>query len=291
MPLLEKNSYGRMQPKGKSALQKLFSHFYDCEVDLRPRLEKNLLSIAEAINNDRHALAAIMLVHLNLPRREVMAKYNPNHAPAGSSDGGQFTSGDNGPQYADAGNRATDGQVDDSSSTQKPHYVKMTPQQVGNIIYNETRALSGPGINEARVAIAHTIRNGEDERGAKRPKTAPDDVKPVPDTETAKYQDCINSAIQADKEREQGIDPTKWIDNSGDVNGDFTHSLDPSMGANLFDLTVGPATKPSSDIYPLITSYGPFNNSHPSKDKNEINTKDNAYINFYQEKFNHPKKN
>jgi len=75
MPLLEKNSYGRMQPKGKSALQKLFSHFYDCEVDLRPRLEKNLLSIAEAINNDRHALAAIMLVHLNLPRREVMAKY------------------------------------------------------------------------------------------------------------------------------------------------------------------------------------------------------------------------
>jgi len=45
-PLLEKNSYGRMQPKEKSTLNKLFSQFYHCELEMGSRLERNLVSMA-----------------------------------------------------------------------------------------------------------------------------------------------------------------------------------------------------------------------------------------------------
>jgi len=139
VPLLEKNAYGRMQPREKSILHKLFSHFYHCDLEIGSRLEKNLVSMAEAINNGRPALAAIMLVHMNLPRREMVAKYNPNHAPAHApnSTGGQFTSGDSdgvGPQYASAGNIVSDGVVDDGvkDSRKIPNKLGVTQEDREN---------------------------------------------------------------------------------------------------------------------------------------------------------------
>jgi len=97
MPLLEKNTYGQMQPREKPVLNKLLSHFYHGEVEMTARLEGNLASIAKAMNEERRAVAAILLVHMNLPRRDMVVKYNQNHAPAHApnSTGGQFTSDHN----------------------------------------------------------------------------------------------------------------------------------------------------------------------------------------------------
>lgn len=92
---------------------------------------------------------------------------------------------------------AEDGGLQSDAPKYSP-YVKMTTRQVGNIIFNETRSLSGPDIDDARNAIAHVIRNGEAARGENRPITASSDVDNVPSGEENTYQASQNTASQAE---------------------------------------------------------------------------------------------
>jgi len=149
--------------------------------------------IAKALEEGKDALAAIAAVQLGLPeiapeRMEKLARSslakdsNPDEprVPPGHSDGGDWTGGGGGVQVAE----------NDSVQSDAPKhspYVKMTTRQVGNIVFNETRSLSGPDIDNARVAIAHIVRNGEDQSGADRPRTAPSDVGDVPQAEMNIY--------------------------------------------------------------------------------------------------------
>ena len=135
---------------------------------------------------------------------------------------------------------------------------KMSADEVGNIVFNETRSLSGKGIDEARAAIAHTVRNGEQKKGERRPKTAPSEVGRIPSTEAGTYRDSQNAATQADSERAQGKDPTK--------------------GATHFNITHGRASKPFEG-HKHVQSYGPFHNSYTGGD---VPRKKNIYINLYE---------
>jgi RHS repeat-associated protein len=48
----------------------------------------------------------------------------------------------------------------------------LTDTEIGNIVFNETRSLSGAGIDDARRAIANIVINGDESAGANRPVTA-----------------------------------------------------------------------------------------------------------------------
>ena len=133
----------------------------------------------------------------------------------------------------------------------------MTTKEVGNIVFNETRSLSGKDIDDARAAIAHAIRNGEEKGGDKRPKTAPPDIGSIPSAEAGTYRDSQIAAARADHERAQGTDP--------------------SHGATHFNMTVGPSSKPFYGGH--LRSYGPFHNSNPNR---QVPTSDGVYINFFE---------
>jgi hypothetical protein len=134
------------------------------------RWHAGLDRVAKALDQGRDALAAIAAVQTGFPAivPEVMAKlalslsplakvFNPDEPrlPAGDPAGGEWTGdGSVGVQIAE------DGGLQSDAPKYSP-YVKMTTRQVGNIIFNETRSLSGPDIDDARNAIAHVIRNGK----------------------------------------------------------------------------------------------------------------------------------
>lgn len=48
----------------------------------------------------------------------------------------------------------------------------LTDEQIRNIIYNETEGLSGPGVQNARAILAHTIINADEIWGADRSRFA-----------------------------------------------------------------------------------------------------------------------
>lgn len=111
-PLLAKKA-GSWSPQPRGALEQILTAGYGIPVDLGWRM-KNLSCLAHALNRGDRSLAAILLVHMELPalpdggaRRMAMAdglarSYNPNEprVPAGNPGGGEWTSDDfatNGP--------------------------------------------------------------------------------------------------------------------------------------------------------------------------------------------------
>jgi hypothetical protein len=84
--------------------------------------------------------------------------------------------------------------------------MSLTDEQIANIIFNETRSLSGEKIAEARKNIAHTILNAL-ALSDKRPKTAPAEAH-VPKQESETYQHCTAAVAAAKKEAVNKIDPT-----------------------------------------------------------------------------------
>jgi hypothetical protein len=123
------------------------------------------------------------------------------------------------------------------------HPVPLSDSQIANIIFNETRSLSGATIQRARTNIAHTIINA-DSAGGSRPRTAPA-VASVPSTEAAVHARCVHAVQLARQEKLQGIDPTN--------------------GARNFNFR---ANASRADFYnlPLQTQVGPLNNSFPTRD-------------------------
>src|SRR6266851_4127500 len=76
----------------------------------------------------------------------------------------------------------------------------LTPEEITNIIFNETRSLSGANIAEARQNLTHTIMNGDERLGNRRPTTAPTTAD-VPPGEQPVYEECRQAVDQALRDR------------------------------------------------------------------------------------------
>lgn len=118
----------------------------------------------------------------------------------------------------------------------------LSDQQIANVIFNETRSLSGTDINTARINVAHAIINGL--QLARPPVAAPSSAR-VPDVEKAVYANCVQAVASARANILSGTDPTDGATHfnfrKNDWRGDFQ----------------GHAIK---------TQVGPLANSYPSKD-------------------------
>ena len=121
--------------------------------------------------------------------------------------------------------------------------MPLTDTQVAAIVFNETRSLSGPGIERARTNIAHTAFNAE-AKSLRRPKSAPTSAR-VPKQESDIYAACAQAVAAAKKERADGKDPT-----SGATNFNFRKN---TSRADFFGI-------------PIRTQEGPFANSYPTAD-------------------------
>ena len=149
-----------------------------------------------------------------------------------------------------------------------PWGLRLTDEEIANIIFNEVRPLSGDGIGRARTDIAHAIINGdeiEDRGGPKRPQTAATTATVSKKWRTV-YESIVRDVAAARRERCEGIDPT----------GGATHfNLRPNDRIRPFnpdDLF------PPFQGYPLSTQNGPFDNSRPS---NEVPAH-GIYVNTYE---------
>jgi hypothetical protein len=112
-PLLEKDALGRWRPRPQRALERVLSKSYGIVIDLDWRMT-NLASVARALNRSDRCLAAIALVHAELPAApdrdtaKRMAKAegrfekdghdvsNEPRIPKGETGGGRWTDGSEG---------------------------------------------------------------------------------------------------------------------------------------------------------------------------------------------------
>jgi hypothetical protein len=147
----------------------------------------------------------------------------------------------------------------------------LTVQGVGNIVFNETRSLSGDKIQDARKNIAHSIFNADTKFGNKRDDvagTAPTTVNRksaagsapitvnVPEAENGIYTQSQQAARNAYAEQNRGYDPTH-----GATNFNFRNSDSRAAFQSLS----------------ISTQVGPFNNSYPTKDLNATGVYSNTY--------------
>lgn len=134
--------------------------------------------------------------------------------------------------------------------------MALTDTQIANIVFNETRSLSGDGISDARKNVAHSIINAQSGNG-KRPKTGPIVVH-VPKQENDIYEACKSAVDAARDDRKKNLDPTKGATNfnfrKNDWRGDF-------YGLKIH------------------TQVGPLNNSYPTPDLPASNIYANTYGN------------
>jgi RHS repeat-associated protein len=135
----------------------------------------------------------------------------------------------------------------------------ISSQQIGNIIFNETRSLSGANIDQARLNIAHSILNADAKWGKNRSKyagTAPDTVACIPKSEYDTYLQSQIAAIIAAHQQNAGIDPTN--------------------GATNFNFRNNSSSAPFLGM-PLQTQVGPLNNSYPTTTLNATGVYANTY--------------
>jgi hypothetical protein len=132
--------------------------------------------------------------------------------------------------------------------------VALTDEQIANIIFNETRSLSGDKIAEARLNIAHAIMNGE--KLSSRPATGPTSAQ-VPKVEEGAYGQCKSTVAQAKLNVSKGEDPT-----SGATHFNFRKN---NWRGDFFGKKIQ-------------TQVGPLNNSYPTADL----PKSGIYANTYK---------
>jgi len=121
--------------------------------------------------------------------------------------------------------------------------MPLTDVQITNIVFNETRSLSGPNIQQARINIAHTIANS-DSRSGSRPRSAPTQAR-VPAVEGVTFGQCQQAVQEMRRQQTQGSDPTH-----GATNFNFRRN---ASRASFFNL-------------PIQTQVGPLDNSYPTAD-------------------------
>jgi hypothetical protein len=118
----------------------------------------------------------------------------------------------------------------------------LTDDQIANIIFNETRSLSGEGIQAARERIAHAVINGDEAAGSARPGSAPTAAS-VPQVEAGAYKSAQDAVAAARTQRANGVDPTDGATH-------FNFRKNDWRGNFLRD-------------YSIHTQSGPFSNSNP----------------------------
>jgi hypothetical protein len=121
--------------------------------------------------------------------------------------------------------------------------MPLTDAQIANVLFNETRSLSGPSIQQARINIAHAIVNGDGASG-NRPRTGPTSAH-VPASEATVYAQCVQAVRQMRDQQVRSVDPT-----SGARNFNFRRN---ASRANFYGL-------------PVATQSGPLDNSYPTVD-------------------------
>jgi RHS repeat-associated protein len=94
----------------------------------------------------------------------------------------------------------------------------LSDEQVGNIIFNETRSLSGEGIDSARGELGHTIINADETWGSLRslhagsaPSSLPSNFSPT--LEGGTLQSIRSTVADVRWSRSLGIDPTRGATN------------------------------------------------------------------------------
>jgi hypothetical protein len=134
--------------------------------------------------------------------------------------------------------------------------VPLNDARIANIVFNETRSLSGTGIQQARINIAHTVANSEAGSG-NRPRSAPAHAH-VPPAEAATYGQCLQAVQEMRRQRTQGTDPT-----NGARNFNFRRN---TSRAAFYKL-------------PIQTQVGPPDNSYPTPDLPDTGIYANTYGN------------
>jgi hypothetical protein len=121
--------------------------------------------------------------------------------------------------------------------------MALSDTEIQNIVFNETRSLSGAGIAAARTNIAHAVINGDEH--PPRPASAPATVGPIPAPEQATYANCLGAVTAARAARRAGNDPT--------------------TGGKHFNFRANNNTGPFQG-HALRTQVGPLDNSFPTAD-------------------------
>lgn len=132
--------------------------------------------------------------------------------------------------------------------------MALTDTEIQNIVFNETRSLSGPTIAQARENIANAVINGDNH--PPRPPSAPTTVGPIPPAEQNTYDSCLVAVTNARQDQAAGHDPT-----SGAIHFNFrpNNSRDPFQG------------------HVLKTQCGPLDNSYPTDDLPATGVYSNTY--------------
>jgi len=120
--------------------------------------------------------------------------------------------------------------------------TKITDTKIANIVFNETRSLSGAGIADARVNIAHAVINAD--AAGHLPAMAPGTAHP-PAVEAAAYAACVMAAQKARANVNAGLDPTS--------------------GAQHFNFRKN-NSQAAFQGHALKTTKGPLDNSYPTDD-------------------------
>jgi RHS repeat-associated protein len=140
--------------------------------------------------------------------------------------------------------------------------VGLSVEEIGNIIFNETRSLSGEHVQEARENIANVVINGELKWGSEgRERLADTSAKTVTDIakkqDPQQYADSQTAATQAVLSRAIHGDPTEGAEH-------FNFRPDNKEGNFLGILTIK-------------TQVGPLDNSYPRKPLNATGNYANTY--------------
>ena len=131
----------------------------------------------------------------------------------------------------------------------------LTDQQIANVVFNETRSLSGIDIDTARVNVAHAIINGM--QLARPPLAAPSTAK-VPDAEKAIYASCVLAVATA---------RANLLKETGD----------PTDGATHFNFRKN-NSRGDFQGHAIKTQIGPLKNSYPSDDLPATGIYANTYV-------------
>jgi RHS repeat-associated protein len=131
----------------------------------------------------------------------------------------------------------------------------LTDEEIGNIIFNETRSLSGSNIGEAQNLIAHTVINADESLGTQRSAiahTAPTSMVTLTNKAEIAFRNSISATVQSVRtERGYGVDPT-----DGAIYFNFR---DP-----IYMATYKKTILSTRFRLPVTHSIGPFKNSYPT---------------------------
>lgn len=142
--------------------------------------------------------------------------------------------------------------------------IDITVEQIGNIVFNESRSLYGDGIEIARENIAHAIINGN-ERWGDRVNIYAQPASPIVNDEAKKmdseqYNDSQTAAINAVMKHSAGVDPTS--------------------GAEHFNFRINDSRSNFLKTCYIVTQVGPLDNSWPSP---ELPAAHGIYGNTYKD--------